>query len=304
MRGGKLELQKVLERFIPDIRHNVFGSIHKLVTAVLHFDLEYGCESTKEKSTRFTDMSFLEVLTKEDDIDPSWARDIAFLWQDQAIQEAYMRGNEFHLMTNAEHFITSAERILAENYKPTIDDILRMRLITRSSVTKTYELTSIRMTLHDMGGQRPDRNEWIRQLHEPSAIIFLASLSEYNQTVEEASERKNRVQESLDIFNDLLGYSPFENTPVILLLNKSDIFSTKIRTQPLKNFFPDYDGPEGDEITGRDYITTLYEKSSEKHRRNLLVRYTEATNTENFKAIFSFVNNYVSRCVIGIGGLH
>lgn len=69
-----------------------------------------------------------------------------------------------------------------------MDDILRMRYPTREVVTSVYQLDDMRMTLHDMGGQREERQQWERLITNPTAILFLASLSEYDQYVEEASE--------------------------------------------------------------------------------------------------------------------
>ncbi|XP_064091497.1 guanine nucleotide-binding protein subunit alpha-11-like isoform X1 [Macrobrachium nipponense] len=291
-------------RHQPHIRRNVMDSIHKLVSAAAQYEYSYSTPEVESIAMKFAEWPPLEDLLEAPDLDPSWSDSIESLWKDPAIQAAYQRRNEFHLMTNADYFIAHAPRILQEDYVPTIDDILRMRIVTRGAVTKTYELTNIRMTLHDMGGQRPERIAWVNQLDYPSAILFVASLSEYDQTVEEAEESKNRVQESLDIYEQLLGYSPFDTTPVILLLNKSDVFSVKIKEQPLKKYFPEYEGPDGDEASGRDYITSLYVDLTKKYKKNLLVRYTEATNRDNFRAIFAFVSNYVSRTIMGLGGLY
>ncbi|XP_068212038.1 guanine nucleotide-binding protein G(q) subunit alpha-like [Palaemon carinicauda] len=292
-------------RHQPHIRRNVMDSIHKLVTAAARYEYDYSTAEAENSAQKFTEWPPLEAILENPDIDSFWPDSIESLWRDPAIQKAYQRRNEFHLMTNADYFVSHAARILHEDYIPTIDDILRMRIVTREAVTKTYELTNIRMTLHDMGGQRPERIAWVNQLDYPSAILFVASLSEYDQTVEEAEEEsKNRVQESLDIYEQLLGYSPFDTTPVILLLNKTDVFSVKIKEQPLKKYFPKYEGPEGDETNAKEYITNLYVELTKKYKKNLLVRYTEATNRDNFRAIFAFVSNYVSRRIMSLGGMY
>ena len=48
------------------------------------------------------------------------------------------------------------------------------------------------MTMHDMGGERAARGEWVTHFPHPTAILFLASLAEYDQHVEEA-EREGEV---------------------------------------------------------------------------------------------------------------
>lgn len=73
-------------------------------------------------------MAPLEAFLLEDSpMDPSLVEETQVVWGDNGVQEVFRRGNEYHLMTNADHFITSAARILNDDYLPTIDDILRMR---------------------------------------------------------------------------------------------------------------------------------------------------------------------------------
>ncbi|KAG7162508.1 Guanine nucleotide-binding protein subunit alpha-11-like [Homarus americanus] len=288
----------------PHIRRNLLESVHRIIQAMDTFGITQATQEAQDAARRFTDLEPLEQFLEDDAIiDHQLVEQTQLLWADPMVQEVYIRGNEYHLMTNADYFITNAERILDDNYIPNVDDILRMRYPTRTSVTSTYDLGEMRMTMHDMGGQRSEREQWIKHDNNPTAILFLASLSEYDQNVEEIPEQKNRVQESLDIFEDLLGYPPFETTPVILLLNKSDIFRSKIQYHALRDYFPEYDGPDGDEIEGRDFISRLYEKLAVRHRRHFVARFTEATNTENFRAIFTFIRSTVSRNMMGRGGL-
>lgn len=294
-------------RHLPHIRRNLLESVHKLVKAMDTLTVPYSTTEAQDAARRFVDMAPLEVFLGDDSpMDPTLVEETLAVWADEGVQEVYRRGNEYHLITNAEHFITSAPRILHDDYLPSVDDILRMRYPTQCSVTTTYDVGEMRMTMHDMGGQRSARGEWVAHFARPTAILFLASLAEYDQRVEEAEregEAKNRVQESLDIFADLLAYPPFYNTPVILLLNKSDVFREKIARHSLAHYFPQYLGPDRDEDKGREFLSGLYEGLADRYGRHYVSRFTEATNTENFKTIFSFVKNHVSRNMISRGGL-
>ena len=62
-------------------------------------------------------------------------------------------------------------------------------------------------------------------------------------------------------------------------------------------------GPDGDEDKGREFLSGLYERLAVRHGRHYVSRFTEATNTENFNSIFSFVKNIVNRNMISRGGL-
>src|ERR1700680_2746528 len=62
-----------------------------------------------------------------------------------------------------------------------------------------------------------------------TAIMFIASLSEYDQVLAEDRTR-NRLKESLDLFEGIINLPWFSSSPIILFLNKNDIFTEKIKT--------------------------------------------------------------------------
>jgi hypothetical protein len=95
----------------------------------------------------------------------------------------------------------------------------------------------------DVGGQRSERRKWIHCFDEVTAIIFFTALSEYDQKLSE-DETTNRMSESLKLFYDISHYKAFaqQNTPIILFLNKADLFEKKIVKTPLTICFKDYDG--------------------------------------------------------------
>jgi GTPase SAR1 family protein len=93
----------------------------------------------------------------------------------------------------------------------------------------------------DVGGQRAERRKWIHCFDDVVAVIFFASLSEYDQTLAEAIDT-NRMSESISLFKQLLALKFFESTPVILFLNKYDLFEEKIKRVPLTVMYPQYKG--------------------------------------------------------------
>jgi hypothetical protein len=68
-------------------------------------------------------------------------------------------------------------------------------------------------------------------------ILFFVVLYEDNTV--------NRMQESLNLFAEVVKNPLFKSTPIFVFLNKKDLFEEMIPKFPLKNCFPDYDGPEG-----------------------------------------------------------
>ncbi len=53
---------------------------------------------------------------------------------------------------------------------------------------------------------------------------------------------QNRMRESLALFENIIGYPWFQESSIILFLNKTDLFYEKIRTSHLVKYFPSYGG--------------------------------------------------------------
>ena len=84
------------------------------------------------------------------------------------------------------------------------------------------------MILVDVGGQRNERKKWIHCFQDVTAIIYCCAMNEYDLLLEEDSFT-NRMHESLNVFEDILNNPYFTSTPIILFLNKRDLFEEKIQ---------------------------------------------------------------------------
>jgi len=82
--------------------------------------------------------------------------------------------------------------------------------------------------MFDVGGQRNERKKWIHCFENVTAVLFVASISDYNQTLYE-DEKTNRMMEALSLFEEICNSRWFKNTAMILFLNKRDIFAEKIK---------------------------------------------------------------------------
>ena len=93
----------------------------------------------------------------------------------------------------------------------------------------------------DTGGERYERRKWISAFDGVSVILFFVNLSEFNLTLEEDSAT-NRMRESLKLFHDIVNHRSLNETPVILVFNKTDLFREKLAHVKLVDFFSDYLG--------------------------------------------------------------
>jgi len=219
------------------------------------------------------------------------AMELKQLWADPAIKYAFSRASEFSLYDSAEYFFESIDRITQSDYVPTIDDILRLRI-------KTTGVTDVEVHIDnkfyfkfiDVGGQRAERRKWIHCFDDVVAVIFFASLSEYEQTLAE-DINTNRMSESISLFKQLLTLECFNNTPFILFLNKYDLFEAKIKKIPLTVTFKEYKGRQDPEEAS-EYIRQQFASVVPKGRP-MYVHKTMATDTNNIKVVFRAVKDVI-----------
>lgn len=57
---------------------------------------------------------------------------------------------------------------------------------------------------------------------------------------------QNRMEESKALFRTIITYPWFQNSSVILFLNKKDLLEEKIMYSHLVDYFPEYDGKYND----------------------------------------------------------
>lgn len=194
--------------------------------------------------------------------------------------------------------LSHAPRLLSSGYKPTDADVLRCRRVTLGIVETHLILDGTPFTFLDVGGQRGQRSKWIAAFEDVAAILWVASLSEYDQVLAE-DPRRNRLVESLALFEAIIHLPWFAKTPIILFLNKYDLYLTKMKCIDLRSACGDltqsYEGGSDPEA-GLAFIKGLFRKRHHrKHGMPLYVHITTATNTENVRCIWNATKDIVLR---------
>ncbi|KAJ3505819.1 hypothetical protein NMY22_g17443 [Coprinellus aureogranulatus] len=70
-------------------------------------------------------------------------------------------------------------------YMPTDQDILRSRVKTTGIAETTFQVGELTYKLFDVRGQRSEHQQWIHCFENVTALVFLVSLSEYDQMLYE-----------------------------------------------------------------------------------------------------------------------
>ncbi|CAG0894857.1 unnamed protein product [Darwinula stevensoni] len=189
-------------------------------------------------------------------------------------------------------YLDDIDRIKAVDYIPTVQDILRARAPTTGILEYPFDLDSIIFRMVDVGGQRSERRKWIHCFENVTSIIFLVALSEYDQILFE-SDNENRMEESKALFKTIITYPWFQQSSVILFLNKKDLLEEKIMYSHLVDYFPEYDGPQKDPIAAREFILRMFVELNPDAEKIIYSHFTCATDTENIRFVFAAVKDTI-----------
>lgn len=139
---------------------------------------------------------------------------IKSLWNDPNVRQAWQRGNEAALpekyvtfliegqslttLRSLSYFYSSLDRLFQPDYQPTEQDIIQCRARTIGITETTFHLHDHDMLMVDVGGQKSERRKWIHCFQDVTSILFLVSLSGYDQCLVEDKDAVSRVAVSLD----------------------------------------------------------------------------------------------------------
>lgn len=274
------------KRQILIIRDNSVTAMKQLIVGCQ--ELQYSLEEKYEKLTK-------RVMLIENTNNPSKVDidAIETLWKhSDAIKRASSHSSEIVLLDSHKYFLDRIPTIYKDDYTPSNQDILQSRCATIGIMETKFIIEKVPFVMYDVGGQRGERKKWIHCFDGVRAIMYVASLSEYDQVLAE-DENKNRMQESLTLFEGILSLIWFHTTPIILFLNKDDIFKQKIKTSELGRFFNDYHGGF-DYKEGLEYIKGRFMDCNVGFpARPVYVHITTATNTENIEFVWNASKNII-----------
>ncbi|ELV09273.1 Guanine nucleotide-binding protein subunit alpha-11, partial [Tupaia chinensis] len=219
------------------VYQNIFTAMQAMVKAMETLKILYKYEQNKANALLIREVDVEKVTTFEH----QYVSAIKTLWEDPGIQECYDRRREYQLSDSAKYYLTDVDRIATSGYLPTQQDVLRVRVPTTGIIEYPFDLENIIFRMVDVGGQRSERRKWIHCFENVTSIMFLVALSEYDQVLVE-SDNENRMEESKALFRTIVTYPWFQNSSVILFLNKKDLLEDKILHSHLVDYFPEFDG--------------------------------------------------------------
>ncbi|GAA5939604.1 guanine nucleotide-binding protein subunit alpha [Sporobolomyces koalae] len=227
---------------------------------------------------------------------------ISQMWENQSTKDVVALGSKFQLNDSAQYFFEAIDRIGAQNYMPTDQDILRTRVRSTGIVEEVFDVKGQKLRVFDVGGQRSERKKWIHCFDSVDILIFVVAISEFDQTLYE-DESVNRLAEATMLFESLAGSRWFERSSFVLLLNKIDIFEEKIRHSDLHQYFPDYLGAGTDVTAASAFLKSKFVALNPKKDRPFYVHLTCATDTRQVRVVIAALMDTVLNRLLSEVGL-
>ncbi|CAE6443971.1 unnamed protein product, partial [Rhizoctonia solani] len=275
-----------IESYRQLVLNNIIRGAVRLVDALPEMQLQLSPENERFAQTLrdIKDLQDGEVYPEE------LLQPLQGFWEDAGVQEGWSRGNEVALPENLQYFFGDLPRVFQRDYVPTTQDILWCRAPTIGITETMFKLGDQELKIVEIGGQRFGRRQWIHCFNNIPAIVFLVSLNAYDQCLFQ-DVSANRMQDAMAVWSSICDSTYFRSTNIILLFNKDDLFTEKIKKSPIKQHFPDYEGPEGDAAEGRNYFRERFLKLSSQtsarsvcpsahppRKREIYTHYTAATS--------------------------
>lgn len=282
------------------IYSNTIGSMQTLCSASEDF-VNKGRENCKISAENEEFRAKIAKIDLDHDMTQEIAGWVQKLWSDPGIQATFEFRSEIQIPESCSYFFEHVDRFWKEDFCPTKQDLLRIRVRTTGILEANFNIEESKFKIVDVGGQRSERKKWINCFESVTAILFVAAVSEYDQTVFE-DNRTNRIQESLALFEEVTGYPVFKHTPIILFLNKKDLFEEKLKRVPLNSYFTEFDGGE-DVEKGIQFFQEMYINRSRIEDKDIYVHATCAMDDTNVTYVFQAVKDIVIKKGLANSGL-
>ncbi|KAI7812596.1 guanine nucleotide-binding protein subunit alpha-14-like [Triplophysa rosa] len=267
---------------------NVFVAIQTLIQSMENLNIPFTDAKNSACTAKLTAVTAGTVHS----ISSEYAEAIKSVWKDGGLQKCYERRREFQLSDSAKYYLDDIDRISAAFYLPNLQDILRVRIPTTGIIEYIFDLQTVIFRMVDVGGQKSERRKWIHCFENVTSIIYLVALSEYDQVLYEC-DHENRMEESKALFKTIITYHWFQESSIILFLNKTDILKEKISTSHLADYFPEYTGPKNDADAAMNFILSMYEQQNSDTQKPIYAHFTCATDTENIRFVFIAVKDTI-----------
>jgi guanine nucleotide-binding protein subunit alpha-12 len=197
--------------------------------------------------------------------DPSVSDDMLlaarFLWKNDQFRKLAEQVAYEDAKVMVEYFKDKIDLIFSNDYVLTREDILHARHRTAGMNQRDIVLDGTEVTLLDVGGHICERKKWQLYIERANMIVFVIAMDSFcvrnYETLDTSRERsQNCLEASLEVLEKTIQNMKEhnENRSLIVLCNKTDLFTERLKNVAFSSEFSDYQGSNNvDEI--QTYVT-------------------------------------------------
>jgi guanine nucleotide-binding protein subunit alpha len=228
--------------------------------------------------------------------------DIKALWEDGVVQSVLSR-RKYRVDESSGFFLNDVDRIATKSYKPSNDDVVRARLRTLGVQEHHFTFeegkhVGTEWHIYDVGGSRSSRASWAPFFDDMDAIIFLAPVSVFDEKLLEDG-RVNRLQDSYELWKQVMTNKVLVRTQVILFLNKYDLLVKKLkRGVRIGDFISSYAERENTPEAAVKYFEAHFKEVHRRHSpsdRALYIHVTSVIDTKSTTTTLTMVEDGILR---------
>jgi len=285
---GAPRSEEDLQFYASAVRNNITVLVKKLLPLVATL----GLEGQLEPHERAAYETLTADISSEGAAPPllpvARQKELRTLFRSHAWASVWAHRSTVNAIDAHRLYVDELDAIAAPGYVPTVQHIVNARIRTTSPTKEEFDIHGRRCEIYDVGGQRSERKKWFPLFDDVTAVIFVAALSGYDQMLQE-DRRMNRLVEAVALFRTIITHASFEKVPIMLFLNKKDLFEEKLplsRIQEQKEF-ADYAGNSYEQATTyfEQKFQDCFATEADAEKR-LHMHTTNATDTTNVKFVW------------------
>lgn len=170
------------------------------------------------------------------------------LWADPVFREAYEQCSDRYTLSTGNaatlpYFARHVARLAAPHYVPSLEDILRIRIITTGITCTTLDTCHASFQVWDAVGTRRERKKWIHLFERVDSLVFTVDVSAYCRTLME-DESTNSMTEQFNLWNSIANSRWFLKTNFLLVFTKIDELAIVLGIFPVSTYLPDFQEPD------------------------------------------------------------
>jgi len=171
---------------------------------------------------------------------------------------------------------------------------LYSRKDTKNIVEYNTKIQGAPFRFVDVGGQRSQRQKWYQCFDCVTAILFFVGSSSFDEVLFE-DRTTNRLVESQSIFETIINNKAFGKVPVILLFNKNDLLSKKVKQKKIMEYFPmqQFVGDPHSLEDVQQFLVYMFDSVRQDRSHDLYYHFTTAVDTDNMTFVFNAIRDTI-----------